>query len=224
VAVRFFLARIWLHVLQARDRMQLRALARRHPGLEIHPTASTNFAWAEFDIEPGGKLRIGPHVTCERVLRSVRFRVAAGAEIEIGERTWLRGDIAPIYLVAWEGARLTMGPGCWLQGCHVSAKDQVTLGRQVMIGFGCRVFDSAQHAIDDTRPERTAPVTLGDCVWLTSDTTVLKGVRIGEHSVIASRSVVMRSIPPHSLAGGNPAEPKGYVGDRWKSSGIPEPG
>jgi acetyltransferase-like isoleucine patch superfamily enzyme len=43
---------------------------------------------------------------------------------------------------------------------------------------------------------------------------VLKGVTIGEHSVVGTRSLVLSDVPPHTLAFGVPAEPRGAVGDR----------
>jgi maltose O-acetyltransferase len=44
--------------------------------------------------------------------------------------------------------------------------------------------------------------------------TILRGVTIGEHSVIGARSLVTRDIPPHTLAYGQPATPQGAIGDR----------
>ena len=58
------------------------------------------------------------------------------------------------------------------------------------------------------------PVTIGDHCWIASDVTVLRGVRIGEQSVVGARSLVSKSIPPHSLAIGSPAQAAGKVGDR----------
>jgi acetyltransferase-like isoleucine patch superfamily enzyme len=55
---------------------------------------------------------------------------------------------------------------------------------------------------------------IGDYVWVASDVTVLRGVTIGEHSVIGARSLVTSDIPPHSLAFGSPARVRGSVGDR----------
>ena len=76
------------------------------------------------------------------------------------------------------------------------------------------MFDSDQHDLDAEHPEITQAVTIGDCVWVASDVTILRGVTIGEHSVIGTRSLVTRDIPPHTLAYGQPATPKGAIGDR----------
>ncbi|HOX05448.1 MAG TPA: acyltransferase [Planctomycetota bacterium] len=51
------------------------------------------------------------------------------------------------------------------------------------------------------------PVVLERNVWVTSNVTILPGVRIGENSVIGAGSVVVRDIPPNVLAAGNPCRP-----------------
>lgn len=48
-------------------------------------------------------------------------------------------------------------------------------------------------------------VVLEENVWVGMGCTILKGVTIGKNSVIAAGSVVVHSIPPNVLAGGNPA-------------------
>ena len=63
------------------------------------------------------------------------------------------------------------------------------------MGPGSRVFDSDQHDFDAEHPEVAAPVAIGDYVWIASDVTVLRGVTIGEHSVIGARSLVTRDVP-----------------------------
>ncbi len=187
---------------------------RRHPGLTIDPTASTNLAVAEFGLAPGARLEIGPGVEADRIPRGVRFHVEAGAHVRIERGAWLRANVHPTHIAAFEGARIEIGPHAWMNGCHLSAKERLVIGQETMIGFGSRVFDSDQHDLDDARPEQTAPVTIGSWVWVASDTTVLKGVTIGSQSVVGTRSVVTRSIPEHTLAVGIPAKPVGDVGDR----------
>jgi acetyltransferase-like isoleucine patch superfamily enzyme len=209
---------LWLQAIQAFDRLRLQRLAAREPGLDIHPAASTNFAAARYTLGPGAQLRIGPGVVTERVGGAVHFWLAAGARVEVGANTWLRTELAPIRIFAFEGARISIGPDSFLNGCHLSAKSELRLGRQAFVGPGSRVFDADQHALDTEHPELAEPVTIGDCAWIAADVTVLRGVTIGEHSVIGSRSLVTRDVPPHSLAFGVPARTRGPVGDR---TGIP---
>ncbi len=78
------------------------------------------------------------------------------------------------------------------------------------------MFDSDQHALDEATPEKPEAVRIGRHVWVATDVTILRGVTIGDHSVIGARSVVTRSIPEHSLALGSPARRVRSIGDRSK--------
>lgn len=203
-----------LRAIQHRDRGRLRRLARRHPGLEIHPTASSNLAVAQLELGPGARLRIGANFVTERMPGALRIVVGANASIEIGANVWIRSELAPNHLVAFDRAEIVLGDGSWLNGCHLSAKRSIRGGRRTWIGPGCRVIDSDQHALDAEHPERTAAITIGDHVWITSDATVLRGVSIGDHCVVGARSLVVHDVPPHTLVHGNPAHRRGVVGDR----------
>jgi acetyltransferase-like isoleucine patch superfamily enzyme len=203
-----------LKALQAYDRFRLRRLMARHRGLEIHPAASSNLAAARYDLAEGARLRIGAGVVTERLAGALHFSLGRGAEISVGEGTWLRTELGPVHIVAFDGARITLGPLGFLNGCHLSAKRELRTGHRAWIGVGSRVFDSDQHDLDSEHPEISQAVTIGDCVWVASDVTILRGVTIGEHSVIGACSLVTRDIPPHTLAFGQPATPKGVIGDR----------
>jgi carbonic anhydrase/acetyltransferase-like protein (isoleucine patch superfamily) len=208
---------LWLRTVQLWDRLWLRLLPVLHPGLEIHPEAGSALAVARFRVAPGARVRIARGVVTERIRGALHVYAEAGSEIEIGEGTWLRTEVGEIHLVAFAGARLVVGPEGLLNGCHVSAKREVTLGRRVWVGMGSRIFDADQHDLDAERAEVVAPVRIGDCVWIASDVTLLRGVSIGEHSVIGARSLVTADVPPHTLAFGQPARPRGRVGDRSKT-------
>jgi maltose O-acetyltransferase len=203
-----------LKAIQVYDRLRLRRLAAQHSGLEIHPTASSNLASARYQLAEGARLRIGAGVATERLAGALHFYLERDAEVLIGEGSWLRTELGPIYINAFEGARLVLGPHGFLNGCHLSCKKELRIGCRSWIGPGSRVFDSDQHDLDADRSEITQPVTIGDHVWVAADVTILRGVAIGEHSVIGTRSLVTHDIPPHTLAFGQPAEPRGPVGDR----------
>jgi len=200
-----------------RDRRTLRRLARRHPGLEIHPDASSALAVARFQIGEGARLKIGAGVATERTPDGVRFLLGPRANVEIGASTWLRSDLGPVVIAVFEGATLTLGPECFLNGAHLSCKERVTLGRRAWVGPGSRVFDADQHDFDADHPERSEPVSIGDHVWVASDVTVLRGVTIGDHAIVGSRSVVTKDVPPHRVAVGAPATLRGEVGDRSRT-------
>lgn len=198
----------------ALDRRRLRALCRRHPGLELHPTVAPAFAVAQLDIHPGGRLRLGANVVTERRSDGVRLHVHPGGELVIEDGTWLRSEVAPVVIHVYDGARLRIGPRCLLNGCQISAKREVAIGRSTMIGPNSRVFDADQHPFDADTPERCEPVRIGDYVWVASDVSVLRGVELGDHVVVGARSLVTGSVPAHSLAFGSPARVRGSVGDR----------
>jgi acetyltransferase-like isoleucine patch superfamily enzyme len=209
--------RALLRTIQLWDRLRLARLRRCHPGLEIDPAASTNLASARYALAPGARLRIAAGVVTERLAGKLCFHLEPGAEVEIGEGTWLRTELGEVHVVAFAGARLRLGPECFLNASHVSAKCALLLGRRVWVGPGSRILDSDQHDYDKERPERSEPVRIDDHVWIASDCTVLRGVHIGEHSIVGARSLVTRDVPPHTLALGAPAEPRGSVGDRSRA-------
>ena len=203
-----------LKTIQAYDRFRLQRLRAAHPGLSIHSEASTNFASSHFELAPGARLEIGPRVYTERRSRGVHFSIAEGASVEIGADTWLRPDAAPVLIFAYPGARIRIGSEGFLNGCHLSAKESVELGDRVWVGMGSRIFDADQHALAADRPEQIEPVKIGDHCWIAADCTVLRGVEIGEQTVVGTRSLVTQSLPAHTLAMGNPAKPNGRISDR----------
>jgi acetyltransferase-like isoleucine patch superfamily enzyme len=54
-------------------------------------------------------------------------------------------------------------------------------------------------------PESSKPVVIKDNVWLGVNCIILKGVTIGENSIVSNGSVIMSKVPPNTLAFGNPA-------------------
>lgn len=88
--------------------------------------------------------------------------------------------------------------------------DKVTFGDRVVIGPNV-TFCAASHPLhpesrfhDGHFPVLTAPITVGDDVWIGANVTVLMGVTIGSGSVIGAGSVVTRDIPGGVIAAGSP--------------------
>ncbi len=127
-----------------------------------------------------------------------------------------------------KNCRFTRGGLIWLEddGCTLSIGQDTTMvevmiavtepGSKVVIGEECmfandidiRVGDS--HSVLDTatgkRINFAEDIMIGRHVWIAAHTVILKGVTIGENSVIASGAIVTRSCEPGSILAGNPAK------------------
>ncbi len=85
---------------------------------------------------------------------------------------------------------------------------RITIGDFVQLGPNCQLL-TATHPLDAGRRregwEGSAPITLGDDVWLGGGVVVLPGVTIGPRTVVGAGSVVPRDLPADVVAVGNPA-------------------
>lgn len=80
------------------------------------------------------------------------------------------------------------------------------LGHGVAISENFTVWDTDAHAFEGQEKKMTEPVNIDNHVWIGMNVTVLKGVKIGDHAVIAAGAVVTRDVPARCLAGGVPAK------------------
>jgi len=104
-----------------------------------------------------------------------------------------------------KGAEVHIGPNCGFSGTVIGCASKIVLGENVRCGANTLITDSDWHS-DDPRTEPDAPVTIGKNVWLGVNVTVLKGVTIGENTLVAAGSLVTRSLPANVVAGGVPAK------------------
>ena len=108
--------------------------------------------------------------------------------------------------------RITISDDCIIHpSVHLSAVSSIHIGHSVLIAANCYITDH-DHTWQNTDTPAihnnhlvAEETRIGECVWLGEKVVVLKGVTIGKNSVIGSGSVVTKSIPPFSVAVGNPA-------------------
>ncbi|MGB1191309.1 MAG: acyltransferase [Pseudomonadales bacterium] len=92
-------------------------------------------------------------------------------------------------------------------GVRISAAESITIGDSCMIANGAYITDSDWHGIYDRvgRDQASRPIAIADNVWIGDHATVLKGVSIGENSIVAAGAVVTKDVPANTIVAGNPA-------------------
>lgn len=91
------------------------------------------------------------------------------------------------------------------ESCVIHSSDSVKIGENSKFGENVQIYDTSFHPVGSTDLIETAPVAIGDHVWVANNVVILQGVSIGHHSVIGIGSVVTKSFPANSLIVGNPA-------------------
>lgn len=120
--------------------------------------------------------------------------------------------------VVVDGGRLTIGHGTSVNGLgtKILCKESVSIGAFCSISWDVQVLDNDFHTmtVDGAALPSTAPVTIGDHVWIGTRAVVLKGVTVGDGAVVAAGAVVTRDVPPGAVAAGVPAKVVGRA-DAW---------
>lgn len=95
------------------------------------------------------------------------------------------------------------------------ASEKIEVGSDCLIAPFVYIVDSNHQIARGSRinqqPNVTAPIKIGNDVWVASNSTILKGVEIGDGAVIAANSVVNQYIPAFEIWGGSPAK---KIGER----------
>lgn len=142
-----------------------------------------------------------------------------GRQIRAGNYLHLISHAAkPVLLTTWSSKQsagsISIGDYCLIApGVEITSAEGIRVGDNCMIAQECILSDSDWHGLyNRTRPFRcSAPLTLGDNVWLGARTVVGKGVTIGENSVVGTGSIVTKSLPANVVAAGNPAQIVKYL-------------
>jgi acetyltransferase-like isoleucine patch superfamily enzyme len=149
-------------------------------------------------LQTDGICFVCPHVTLE---------IGRHATLRIGRWSWI-GHGSKIRVHEGEvsiGAKTVMG-----QDCTISAYQHVSIGRECIIADRVMLIDFDHGVIEVERPIRLQgiykrDVRVGHNVWVGYGACILRGVSVGENSVIGTSSVVTKDVPENAVVAGTPA-------------------
>jgi len=112
------------------------------------------------------------------------------------------------------GSSIIIGEHCGFSGVTLIASQKIEIGNYVNFGVNSCVYDTDFHVIDpfqrrvqkDIGDACKSPVKIGDDVWVAANVLILKGVSIGNRSIIGAGSVVTHDVPDDCIYAGNPAK------------------
>jgi len=138
----------------------------------------------------------------------VKFEIGRNASVTLGRWSWI-GHGCKVRVHEGElsiGAKSVLG-----QECTLSVYQHVSIGRECIIADRVMMIDFDHGMVESERPIREQGiykrnVDIGHNVWIGYGACVLRGVAVGDNSVIGTSSVVTGDVPANTVVGGIPAK------------------
>lgn len=117
--------------------------------------------------------------------------------------------------IFWVEGKLSIGSNVGISATALICNHQISIGNNVLIGGNTVIYDTDFHSLDpslranplqDRANTKKAPVVIADNVFIGAHSTILKGVTVGENSIVGACSVVSKNIPSNEIWAGNPAK------------------
>lgn len=148
--------------------------------------------------------------------------VSRGGAFKIGDNFSMTNGIKgnpigcynPCTFFVGKSGLLAIGNNVGISQTALICHDKITIGNDVKIGGGVRIYDTDFHSLDpeirkgpdDMKFKACAPVEIRDGAFLGAYCIVLKGVTVGRNSIVGAGSIVTKSIPDNEIWAGNPAK------------------
>lgn len=121
----------------------------------------------------------------------------------------VNGDFSIYYggdIICLENSRMELGSGFCNSDLKIRCGKEITIGNNVAISHDVTIMDTDSHRMDYGGYEMCKPIHIGNNVWIGTKATILKGVTIGDGSVIAAGAVVTKDVPSGCIVAGVPAK------------------
>ena len=166
-------------------------------------------------VSEGGALRIGlGSFGLSSAHDTSVVRVREGASLRCDGVVSLQRGVR----VVVDAGTLSIGHGTNVNGVgtKILCATGITIGAFCTFSWDVQLLDNDFHAItvDGAEQPSTAPIVIGDRVWVGTRAVVLKGVTVGDGAVVAAGAVVTKDVPPGAVVGGMPARVIGRA-DSW---------
>ena len=163
----------------------------KQAGCYIHPTAKIKIL-KQFFMNKG----YGP----QRHSKKGYFSLGENASFICNDMLVYDGAI----VVAHKNANLQLGSGYINSNSEIRCFNSITIGENVAIAKEVIIRGSDLHKVSNS--VMTAPIVIGNHVWIGTRAMIMKGVTIGDGAVVAAGSIVTKDVPQNCVVAGVPAK------------------
>jgi putative colanic acid biosynthesis acetyltransferase WcaF len=129
---------------------------------------------------------------CPNKLRIGIIRLFGGS---IGDGTLIRHNVK----IHWPW-KLTVGNECWIgEDVWILNLEPVTIGNNTCISQGVLLCTGSHDRRSPKFAYDNAPIVVGDGVWVAVRATILRGVTLGDRSVVGAQALVSSDVPAQSM-------------------------
>jgi acetyltransferase-like isoleucine patch superfamily enzyme len=183
----------------------LRFLARNRMLTPRYARLLYRYLWRRFLTPAGWRWETdGPVFFGKRLELQIgkRGNIRFGRFVWVGDGTKIRCHEGEVRI----GSKTVIG-----QDCTISAYRRVRIGEQCVIADRAMFIDFDHGVVEVERPIRVQgiymrEVDVGSNVWIGYGACLLRGVRVGDNSIVGTSSVVTKDVPANAVVGGVPAK------------------
>ena len=148
-------------------------------------------------------------------IKGAADRIKIGANVVINSRyseVPIGFDTRNTFWIMSEG-RIIIGNNVGMSNSVICSQTKVEIEDYVLLGGGVKIYDTDFHSLnfqkrvrfDVDNDRRSLPVLLKKYAFIGAGSIILKGVTIGEKSIIGAGAVVVSDVPDGQIWAGNPA-------------------
>ncbi len=145
-------------------------------------------------------LKIYYHIIA--IIKKVFYKIIYGKHIKFGKKVTFRKGFS---LVIEDNAVVEIGEGCFFNNyCSINAKVGIKIGENSIFGENVKLYDhnhifKYEEELIKKQGFKSEKIEIGNNCWLGSNVVILKGVKVGNNSVVGAGEVVSRNIDSNTL-------------------------
>lgn len=137
------------------------------------------------------------------IFKIIFFKIIYRRKFEFGEKFTFRKGFSLI--IDGKSAKVRIGDNVFFNNfCTIAAMKNITIGNNTIFGENVKIYDH-NHLFSNPKISiknqgyNSDEITIGENCWIASNVVILKGVTIGDHSVIGAGNVVFKDVPENTV-------------------------